>query len=645
MIQAVGAAAGRATGRVAGRIRGPRLIFWSMIVASLALSVGSFYTTWIGMMEFVGSDTIGVAISFIITFGVQSLLYAISWGIAQNWRLGGTRLISSALMWLICAFISGFFSFYGFFNEQGGRDLLTRHLYINTAIQTTVQGIADDLAKRVEDRHRAMIESDEYARWMNGGIEKVISDSQQLESAISQTARLETNRLRNQIQDNRLEIARLRGERERTTRNLSNSQSDIDNVRADVKQLEDDVARLSREIPNLADELTSLGIRKEQEARTGTGPRFRALELDENTTRAALESARQELALKQDRLADRRTDLEDMEAILRAGGVQSVVTAFNTEIEKLDAESREFQDDIEKLEARRAFDANSEITRVEAIRREFENKNYDRYSTLVDNCIDLENVIKDHRPAGATSVDCRSPYVVQSINELRQLEADVVRFRAECLDTLPSVEDNKLDPLIEAATECLPMQPDARKRSEAFLTMTELKSKRGDDANPISAAGVALFEDQQANAVLALILAISVDLLVLICAIIGRHSGDSERVRAIDLLFDHARKYDDDGFEYLVSMPQDSNQRAIVSELINMLLRENLAEFRDPTGETIALRPGARERLILERAKESGDYHRPREPARHPPSPAAEPAPPPPEDRQPIRRGRFRGDP
>ncbi len=592
---------------LARQLRGPNLIFWSMVVASLALSIGSFYTTWIGMMEFVGSDFVGVLVSFIITFGVQSLLYAISWGIAQNLRVGRGRLIGSITMWLICAFISGFFSFYGFFNTQGGRDELTRRLHVNAEVQDVLGGVSDRMERRIDSLHAEMIDSPEYDDWMRGSIERVVADSRSLEAAISAAARAESERLRRQIQDNTLRIASIRDDEARTNLTLTSRDTNIANAQADIQQWERDIDRLNDRIADLNGERSALMAAQEQEARTGEGPRWRQLGIDLNTNAAAIAGAQEELAAKEQRLSERQADLAGLEALRDTGSVGQVISRFRLDIERLEEENTVLEANLAGLEQRRAFNADRETASVEITRRQFENKDYDQYATLVDGCLQLENVIKENRPPNASGIECRSPFVAQKLDELKRLQAETSAFQAACIDGLPVIEDQKIDPLIEFANDCLKYEVNGRDRAAAYGAMTALKSRRGDEANPISTAGVALFEDRQANAVMAALLAVFVDLLVLICAIIGRHSGQSERVRAIDLLFDRLRKVDEDGIEYLASMPENPNQREIVGELINMLVRENLADYHGHDGNTVALRPGARERLRHERARESGE--------------------------------------
>ncbi|MCA8927402.1 MAG: hypothetical protein KDC18_04980 [Alphaproteobacteria bacterium] len=631
---------------MAGRLRGPNLIFWSMVVASLALSVGSFYTTWIGMLEFVGSDVIGVLIAFIITFGVQSLLYAISWGIAQNWRIGRGRLIGSVVMWLICAFISGFFSFYGFFNTQGGRDELTRRLHVNAEIQDELNGIADRMAARIETLHDRMIESRDYQDWMHNAIEAVITDSRNLEAVISRAARQESERLRRQIQDNTLKIADLRDREARSKATLTARDTDLANATANIRAWTADIDRLQQTNRDLANEIKALEAQRAQEAKTGEGPRWRQLGTDINSARAAILRTEAELAARQQQLERRQAELDNLEAVRTAAGPEEVISGLRLDIGKLEEENTTLQAKIARLEPRRSFDADRETASVEATRRKFENKDYSQYATLVDGCLQLENIIQANRASGARGIDCRSPFVAQSLDELKRMQAELAQYRGQCIDNQPAIADDKVDPLIEFANACLKFEPNGGARNDAYNAMASLKSRRGDQANPISTAKVALLEDHQANAVLALLLAIFVDLLVLICAIIGRHSGQSERVRAIDLLFDRSRKVDDDGIEYLASMPENPNQREIMRELVNMLVRENLADYHGHDGETIALRYGARERLLHERNREMGGVARPvltPAPATSapPPEPSNDPMP-----ATPIRvpRGRMRGD-
>ena len=61
-----------------------RLIFVAMLLASAALSFVSAYETYLGLLDFMGTTVIGNIASGVLTFGIQVLLFAISWSIASG---------------------------------------------------------------------------------------------------------------------------------------------------------------------------------------------------------------------------------------------------------------------------------------------------------------------------------------------------------------------------------------------------------------------------------------------------------------------------------------------------------------------------------------------------------------------------------
>ncbi len=88
---------------------------WSIIaiLASLAISIVSFKTTFQGMTDYLGAEPpFGFALSFLLTFGVQSLLFIVSWLIAYaifERRLFQT--VSFTIIWAISMAVSVGFSF------------------------------------------------------------------------------------------------------------------------------------------------------------------------------------------------------------------------------------------------------------------------------------------------------------------------------------------------------------------------------------------------------------------------------------------------------------------------------------------------------------------------------------------------------
>jgi hypothetical protein len=208
------------------------------------------------------------------------------------------------------------------------------------------------------------------------------------------------------------------------------------------------------------------------------------------------------------------------------------------------------------------------------------------------------------------NIDCASPEVAQAIQGLKAALERRAAFASDCIDAAPSVGAARADPLIDFALSCVRrFDPDGRRRAEADSALGDLRARRGDDANPITRAGVALLSDVQSNAIIALLLAVFVDLLVLLRAIVGRHAGTSERVRAIDEITRTFRPSPDlERFEAIYELPADRNLRRIVDDVVTLLFRENLATYLSGNDSSrIGLLKGARERLAAGRAHEQGE--------------------------------------
>lgn len=590
------------------------LILVGTIAGSIALSIVSAYETWLGLVDFMPKGVIGGLMAVILTFGVQIILFAISWSIAEHVRDGFKANIWRIGIWIMCAFFSGYFSFYGFFQGTGGRAESVRTAVIEAQQDEIMSGIEESFNTLINERHQAeLVGTTAYQEWIVE-LGTVINAANGAQNQIDANNQRESANLRDRQRVLRDERDQLSTDRNRVEAAARQSGRILEDLR---KQFEDARARgdtIRNSIIVLEGERDALEVAYEQEASTGVGPRTRALELDLNSKEAELlaqirleETNAQRIAALESELATAEIAAEDGVAERRRNEIDKRLADINDEIQDI-------ENKLAAIAQGNSWDLQGQSTTLTTARAALEGQDYEAYETLVSQCASLKQQLTDSNVGQSTaSVVCSRSDILATVNSLADLQARKTAFQTNCVQNRPEVTQipgtaiSAYDPTIAHLQECTLAEPDQDKRSELRAITAELKTDRGDEALPIQQASVALFDDLQSNAFLSFVFAAIVDLLVLLCALVGKNIGLPENVRAIDKLISMMRKppSDNPNVEALVSLPNDPRQAEMIDPIVNRLIRDGYAELETSEYEENAqliLNKGARVHLARLRA-------------------------------------------
>lgn len=600
------------------RLISPAFWFRLMLVSSLAISVVSAYETFIGLQEFMVRNLTGALMAGVLTFGIQALLFALSWNIAENLRGGVSALLPRIIGWMMCAFASGFFSFYGFFNGQGGRDEAQRVSVIQAETLAVLDRIDAQLSKALDEAHKTATQANSpFSNWIDGSLRQLLSVSSNAQQAIEAAATKKSGEIRDEIQQERARRIPLEEELRELRVSLSSGDRQLERLRGREDALTNQLAAAESDALAARARLLQLQAELEQELITGVEPNVRRLRLEINSAEAELAGSQTLLELREEELQQSQELLAQEEDRQTGGTDQERITEIETELGKIDGAIVALQANLEREQAGTSFDFDTEQASFEGVLDQFQDKNYEAHGELIDICTTLRaQLINTPLNQQVEPINCGDNQVSAVVSGLRQLKADRDTYRAECRATAPEIvtvqnEDGTArataNPLIEHTQDCVGFVTESELRTQLQSDIQRLMSRRGEKANNITVAAVALFEDQQGTAVMAAILAIIVDLLVLICAVIGRSAGKSEYVQGIDLLIGLMRTTDEEGFSNVVLLPKGPNQRAMLDEPLGMLIREDLAVVDPSNEERRLMKEGAKERLREERAREIAD--------------------------------------
>ncbi|WP_299369797.1 hypothetical protein [uncultured Tateyamaria sp.] len=574
--------------RTGPRFTTSNLILWGTIAGSIALSIVSAYETWLGLDDFMPQGFIGAIMAFILTFGVQVILFAISWSIAEYARDGFKANLWRISIWIMCAFFSGYFSFYGFFQGTGGRDDVERSNVIQTERSRILNGIQENLVTGLNTQHQdQLVNNATYRTWIEE-LRSVIDAANGAQAQIEANSRVESARLRDQQRELRDERDTLTNERSRFSVSSQTGAQRLTDLRREVNALEAQLATQSREVQRLEIERDALQRQFEVESSDGVGPRARAILANQQTNSAALTAAETLLSGTENSLERLRPQLQNATATAQGGVAEQRINEIDSRLDGIKDEIALIDTKIEDLSDGIDFDFQTQSATLTRLQSNLEGQDYEAYAGLLDQCSTLKQQLTDANVGQSTAgVTCANSTVLATVNALKSVQSNIGAYDEQCLSAQPAPEKREgqelftLDPLISHLEGCVQYEPDRSERDDLVTYIGSMKTGRGDSAKPINQAAVALFKDQQGNAVLSFVFAAIVDLLVLLCALVGKNVGLPESVRAIDKLINLMRKPQPErpGVEAIAPLPEDRQQLDMLDPIINRLIRDGYAEF------------------------------------------------------------------
>ena len=599
-----------------------RLIFVAMLLSSVALSIVSAYETYLGLLDFMGTTVFGNIASGILTFGIQVLLFAISWSIANHLKDGFRENIFRWAIWILCAFFSGYFSYYGFFQTTGGRNDDVRMAAINKEMSDIYKSADDILAHKLDAQHAELINDEvtsEYVVWQQNHLAHVIAaaTAPDIGDKIRKAAAEERGSLLKEGKTLRDQLTPLLAEREQVKADLNHSNSQLKATRMRKDELEAKIARLASELSDAEGDVEQKQADYDQELTTGDGPNARAKFIELNSVKGVRNGLVQKLNRAEDDLEEQMPKLRVLEALEEGGEDQKRLNEIDALIRDLESKLDTMQIQLDNLNNDANFDFRDQAKTYEGYMQALANKDYSKFDPLVEQCTDLrQQLIAARQAADVNDVSCVNTHISQEISQLIATQADLNAYRTKCMGEGPRPERGltnaplKVAGVIEHLNSCVDFITDARAREVYKSRVATMNTRRGDKVEPITVASVALFSDAQGNAVMSAIFALIVDILVLFCALVGLNVGLPERARAIDFILNKMRKPQGaaPNVEKQINIGSiEPNKQALIDSVVNDLLRQGLAEYGDDEGNQLNLLRGATIRLTQMRKQEVTD--------------------------------------
>ena len=596
-----------------------RLIFVAMLLASAALSFVSAYETYLGLLDFMGTTVIGNIASGVLTFGIQVLLFAISWSIANHLKDGFRANIPRWAIWILCAFFSGFFSYFGFFQTTGGRNDDVRMAAINKEISEIYEEVDDILEHKLDTEHTELINDEatsEYVVWKQKHLARVIdaATATNVGDKIRKAEAEERGRLLEYRKTLLDQLTPLLAERKQVMADLIQSDSQLKATRTRKDELEVQIAQLASELSDAEGDVEQKQADYDQELTTGDGPNARAKFIELNSAKGVRNGLAQKLKRAENDLKKQKPRLRVLE---EGGEDQKRLNEIDAPIRDLESKLDTAQIQLDNLNNDTNFDFRDQRRIYEGYTQALAKKEYTKFDALMEQCTDLrQQLIAAGLAADVSDVSCVKTNILHAVSKLEETKAKLDGYRKECMGKRPPPERGlanaplKVARMIERLNNCADFITSARERDVYKSRVATMSVRRGDKVEPITVASVALFSDVQGNAVMSAIFALTVDLLVLLCAFVGLNAGLPERARAIDFILNKMRKPQGaaPNVEKQINIGSiEPNKQALIDPVVNDLLRQGLAEYGDDEGNQLNLLRGATIRLTQMRKREVTD--------------------------------------
>ena len=575
-----------------------------MFVASVVLSVASYYTTYLGLTQYVAPEDWWLAAA--ITFGLQAIMFATAWIASEALTSSVRAFLVYLMIYILCAAVSIFFSFSSLFNsifDENQRDAVNSN-YLSSFYQEMVLDLGRRQDERLAGLHDTIVQGEAFVAWKTS-VEAV---NDLLRSAP-------------EILERRLEALRagLENELADLQANLAALAAQIEALRAEQKAATEDIAALdlrlgaaqTRLAEDKAIQVALIGKVAELEARmeaelqgigttAGVGPVYKGLERDRNTLL-------RDLVPIETRIKTAESNPDVQEKGRRTSRLQEISSELARLIARDEAGRRQLAETEAKLADTGTVRNVGGLASIALIDRAIRQAATapDAMSDAVDKATGycssvLEELRADPQLAQqAQPMSCGADDLQIEITNLRALVARKAAYDGQCnAEVLPDPPGGKVFETLANATE-LCISASGIQDSSLRSDLAFLKSTRGPNAHPFVIAQNALFIDRLPVSYMAAIIATVMDLLILLVALMAQMARSSRAEKALrSMIAVKFEQRDGGNVAYIEILPGTYNhdeRKRIADEMVG----RNLAIY-DDKGERLYVGPQGRHYLIRE---------------------------------------------
>ena len=515
-----------------------------MVASALALSAASFFNTYKGMTEYMGNPVM----TSLIAFGLQGIMFAMAWIIAQWMGTGHGRVLMMLAAFTACALVSISFSFSALFNfiyTQNMRDQANLG-FMRRFYQQAVGDLEKAQMAKLEATHNALVASAEFKEW-DADLQQILVLAQNVPEVLGA-----------RIAENAAEADRLVT---RTIESIATTKSGLTRAKAAVATHNATISRVNGEIAQKRDVLN--GLNKESDdlevrvaalegdmklelegvgSAAGDGPKYRLLKAERDTLFRELSLKKVTLSSQDERVRGLEEQLGIAETALSEATAEQA--RLSSILQQGEARLTEISAKVQNggTQSTGALDPKAAMQQIsEGIQAA--SRSASGFGQVTSQVIQVCESLRAEMlpvPELAQSLDalaCRSAGFQAGASELAALDDALVAFRSVCNPSefaTGSTNVEVFESAVQKIETCLSQS--GADVADARQELATLVSSRGPDAHPFVVAQTALFVDKLPLSYMALFLAVIIDVLVLAAALLAELVGQSRRHRALRAL-------------------------------------------------------------------------------------------------------------
>ncbi|MEM7560732.1 MAG: hypothetical protein AAF394_16540, partial [Planctomycetota bacterium] len=502
------------------------------MLASILLSLASFYTTFTGMLHFMPQWLI----SGFITIAIQSLLLVTSWriGFIVADRQGASPL--DITVFLIAFVTSVFFSFVSLFDAIFDPELQerTRMTRVHNAVEETITDLEVRGQKRRQALVEELIETDAYASW-RANVFEVSAVATGAKSILSDV-------LRRRARESDAEVSRLRSDAQLAAGNLKQLTAQITEGNARVELLKEKRVRLLEEVRDWefkTREQNQLVIAKraamEAEAKggdpssnrpRGKGKVWRKLRNEYNVLKATYDGLAQSLRNAEGELSAVQNELSNLTTLILEA--EAALPNLKAKVEGRSAEAKQVQKERTALGTSSTFDPDALVEGLHAQIADFATTfDLKPFEQAADSCTALLEQMRniDDLKSQVSGLSCDRGAMANLINPISVAATNYEEFSKTCgPDSIDSISTLTFDQAVDRGRNCINLLglPSSQAR-DLREELNRLIREEDPKASSFTKTSNALWAGEKL-AYFALFIASTIDMLVLFCGLIGARS-------------------------------------------------------------------------------------------------------------------------
>lgn len=554
---------------------GTRLVTTVLFAASLALSLASAVTTYLGMRDYSGFLLVAAG----VTFGVQCLLFAISWWLGQNWRRGWGHIIGGGIIFLTCAFVSVFFSFASLYTTiDGGRSDIAAQARMEDRVSELEKELTRKLTAQIRARSEAIVGSSASEQWQEN-VNQVLDRARGAPAELRAKATAERDAAQVQLIEEERKLRAIQDQLDYAERAASALDSRVSEVEARLEDARNRRIAAEDSVRDLEAKIEQETIRRDAEAaQGGCGRDCRAIERQIGNLEVDLAGAQRALEQTTRLESEAQTNFD---VASQPNSELADQNALNEQKALIETRISDLKDSLGEIAAQLQEFVGDSVALVRAQLADFNELDFSNFKEAVNSCNWLkEQLIAAEAMELATAPDCSGSAIVPELEALDRLVQRQKQFGVDCNTSTLFVDQLSFAELRTFGDVCISSAGFLDEETRAIKNeLFAMEQSRGEGAHSFAKVQASLMQDGDPLAKLALALAIAIDVLVLLCAFIGTNVGTSEHARALQYVLLHKMPDQQSPGDEILPEPEGKQEMMLFKKASDWLSTRGLASL------------------------------------------------------------------